>query len=86
MCVCSLFLARSLSTNSLRVRRSTASFAPRAEPKKGGILYSRCHSSETRHLARQVGGASADFFFIDLEFIIKIFVRLSVKHASKKEA
>ena len=53
---------------------------------KGGILYSRCHSSETQHLACQVGGASADFFFIDLEFISKIFVRLSIKHATKKEA
>ena len=28
---------------------------------KGGILYSRCPCIETRHLARQVGGASAGF-------------------------
>ena len=31
-------------------------------------------------------GASADFFFIDLEFVFKIFVKLFVKHATKKEA
>ena len=45
---------------------------------KRGILYSRCQSSETRHLARQVGGASADFFFNDLEFIAMIFVKFCV--------
>ena len=45
---------------------------------KGGILYSWCHSSETRHLARQVGGASADFFFVDLKIIAMIFVKLCV--------
>ena len=43
---------------------------------KGGILYSRCPCIETRHLARQVGGASAGFFFI--KFIDK-FVVLSFK-------
>ena len=37
-----------------------------------------CPSSETRHLARQVGGASADFFFIDLEFISMIFIKLCI--------
>ena len=42
--------------------------------------------SETRHLARQVGGASADFFFINFEFIPEIFVRFLVEHATKKEA
>ena len=31
-------------------------------------------------------GRNADFFFIDLEFVSKIFVRLSMKHATKKEA
>ena len=46
---------------------------------KGGILYSRCPSIETRHLARQVGGASAGFFFI--KFIGKLFV----KHGSEEE-
>ena len=48
------------------------------QTQKGGILYSRCPSSETRHLARQVGGASTDFFFIDLESISTIFVKLCV--------
>ena len=45
---------------------------------KRGILYSRCHSSETRHLAPQVVGASAVFFFIDLEFAPMNFVKLCV--------
>ena len=30
---------------------------------KGGILYSRCPCIGTRHLARQVGGASAGFIY-----------------------
>ena len=46
---------------------------------KGGILYSRCPCNETRHLARQVGGASAGFIFI--KFIGKFFV----KHAAEEE-
>ena len=46
---------------------------------KGGILYSRCPCIETRHLARQVGGASAGFIFI--KFIGKFFV----KHATEEE-
>ena len=46
---------------------------------KGGILYSRCPCIETRHLARQVGGASASFIFI--KFIGKFFV----EHATKEE-
>ena len=48
---------------------------------KGGILYSRCPCIETRHLARQVGGASAGFVFsfIDLKFIVKFCVELSVR-------
>ena len=45
---------------------------------KRGILYSRCHSSETRHLACQVGGASADLFFINLKIIAMVFVKLYV--------
>ena len=48
---------------------------------KGGILYSRCPCNKTRHLARQVGGASAGFAYIsrDDKLIIDnlgVYVRL----------
>ena len=33
---------------------------------------------ETRHLARQVGGASADFFFTDSMFADTVIVKLRV--------
>ena len=50
---------------------------------KGGILYSRCPCIETRHLARQEGGASAGFFFI--KFIGKFFVKHAAKEEGKQE-
>ena len=54
---------------------------------KGGILYSRCPCNETRHLARQVGGASAGFvfFFINLKFIVKFIVKFCVKLSVRVE-
>ena len=61
----------------LRVKRSTASFAPRAESKKGES-FTPVVSSKTRHLARQVGGASTDFFFIDSMFADTVIVKFCV--------
>ena len=46
---------------------------------KGGILYSRCPCNETRHLARQVGGASAGSVFLFIKFIVKFIVKFCVE-------
>ena len=46
---------------------------------KGGILYSQCPFIDTRHLACQVGDASAGFIFI--KFIGNFFI----KHAAEEE-
>ena len=42
--------------------------------------------SKTRHLARQVGGASTGFVFIDFMIFVEIYLKFFADHAAKEEA